>query len=75
MPAPSFASRLATLSIVKTTAFQWACGVHDKGAADDDEADEDNGYDEYEADGLCEQGCGGGGPREGRRGRWDGQIL
>jgi len=50
-------------------------GAYDEGAADDDDADEDDRYDEYEANGLCEQGRGGGGARKGRRGRRDAQIL
>ena len=50
-------------------------GAYDEGAENDNEADEDDRYDEYETNSLCEQGRCGGGAREGRRGRRDGQIL
>lgn len=50
-------------------------GAYDEGAENDNEADEDDRYDEHEANSLCEQGRGGGGAREGRRSRCDGQIL
>ena len=50
-------------------------GACDEGATDDNDADEDDRYDEYEAKNRCEQWRGGGGVREGRYDRCDAQIL